>query len=553
MRNKVIYALLCGLIWLAASCSEDTPALSVQLAEGESVTVGAEAGATSTLSFTASQPWKATVSADWLEVSPASGDAGEGRLTFRVTRPNDTGEPRSATVALGAGEETRRFEVRQEEFIRVYDSQMTVAADGGEIEIIFVSSLAQREIGVFLRDDCEWLTTPPETKATGEVREWGANFVVLPNETTHTRSTSVYLGKLVDGQQVLTQNNLLATITLTQEGSLSGESTDYSRDGEVRVVQTHSAGQGIPLVMMGDGFIDKEIDNGYYDQVMDRAVENIFTEEPIRSLRDYFDIYAVTVVSPTNRFDDEQRTALKCWMEGGNSTLVGGDDQQVQEYAKGIEGIDLSNAQIVVLLNSDAYAGTDYFYEVATPSGEMTGDFAIAYCPVIDGLDSDNFFRVLTHEVGGHGIGKLNDEYAYEESGAMPADQIAQEREQREIYRWWMNVDYTPDEQAVFWSDFLTDPLYEGQGLGVFEGACAYMSGAYRPTEESMMNQNTLGFNAPSRWAIYEHIVRRGEGRMPSREEFVSFDQQTYVAPQTRGVSTVPSRPFARPRVVTLY
>ena len=112
-------------------------------------------------------------------------------------------------------------------------------------------------------------------------------------------------------------------------------------------------------------------------------------------------------------------------------------------------------------------------------------------------------------------------------------------------------MDFTDDPQEVLWSDFLSDTRYESQGLGVFEGGATYLSGVWRPTKESMMNHNTPGFNAPSRRAIYINIIKRGEGRTPDLEEFIDFDQRTYVAPtQTRAAT--PSRPFARPQVVRL-
>ena len=39
-------------------------------------------------------------------------------------------------------------------------------------------------------------------------------------------------------------------------------------------------------------------------------------------------------------------------------------------------------------------------------------EFSIAYCPVIESLESEYFRQVLVHEAIGHGFGKLEDEYA---------------------------------------------------------------------------------------------------------------------------------------------
>ena len=550
MRNKTfLWSLLLGLLFMTYACSDDTPGMSVDLPEGEAVSLGAESGAAGTLSFHAEADWTSSISADWLEVEPSSGGAGDYTLKLSVVKPNDTGDVRTATLSLISEEDPLRITVTQEEYIRVSDSVFPIEAAGGVFELHFFTSLEQEEIGVFTLQNCDWLTSPPETRAAGEVQEWVVSFYARPNETYRSRTTTIYFGKISKEEQSLTTGNLLATVTIQQQGLQSGGSTDFSEDGKVVVLQEHTKGNGIPLVMMGDGFIDKEIENGYYEQVMDKAVDNLFTEHPISEMQDYFDIYCVKVVSPNANFgvgeNNYGETALGCWMVTGIDTSVGGNDKTIQAYAQKVEGINLDDTQVVVILNSDAHKGTNYnyWYTDGTPS-----NFSIAYFPVIGNLESEDFRRVLVHETVGHGIGKLHDEYSYEENPLMPDAEIEQVRQQQEDFGWWQNVDFTDDPQAVLWSPFLFDPRYDDQGLGIFEGACMYMSGAYRSTEQSMMNGNILGFNAPSRRAIYTNIIERGEGRTPSLEEFIDFDQQTYVAPtQTR--SMTPSRPFGRPQV----
>lgn len=542
------YSFLCLVfcVLFFASCSDtEEPSFSFGNKVGESVSIEAEAGAETTLSFESALSWQASVSADWLSVAPESGEAGKNEITLTVDKVNNTGEPRSATLRLTSGSLVQEFEVVQDEYIRVESEVYNLLVAGGDFDVRFFTTIEEGKFGGLLVGG-NWVVNREE-EGTTRAGEVGYYFPLraLPNEGNQSRTITLYLVK-EPLDEAHFEDYILATVEIVQAGLSSGESTDYSRDKEVRVIQTHSAGNGIPLVLMGDGFINDEIENGYYDQVMEQAVENLFVEEPIRSLKDYFDIYAVTAVSPTNVFDNTRNTAFQCWMEGGSSTLVEGNDEKVQEYVEVIEGVDRSNAQVVVLLNSPQYAGTNYFYTTQLSTGEVKGDFAIAYCPVIEGLESDNFYRVLTHEAVGHGIGKLNDEYSYE--GAMPAQAIMETQQQREQYGWWRNVDFTADWDAVLWSDFLQDSRYDGQGLGVFEGACTYATGAYRPTEESMMNGNTHGFNAPSRRAIYDNVMQRGEGRTPSLEEFIAFDLQTY-QPSVLTRAAAPSRPFARPRV----
>ena len=65
------------------------------------------------------------------------------------------------------------------------------------------------------------------------------------------------------------------------------------KDGEITIMQIHSKGSGIKLVLMGDLFVDKDMgEGGKYETLMKLAMENVFSIEPVKSLRDYFDVFA---------------------------------------------------------------------------------------------------------------------------------------------------------------------------------------------------------------------------------------------------------------------
>lgn len=54
--------------------------------------------------------------------------------------------------------------------------------------------------------------------------------------------------------------------------------------------------------------------------------------------------------------------------------------------------------------------------------------------------------------------------------------------------------------------------IIQNDGLGVYEGGFRFMSGVWRPTETSIMNDSSKGFNAPSREAIYYRIHKLAYG-----------------------------------------
>ncbi|MBQ8438633.1 MAG: hypothetical protein IJX21_07805, partial [Alistipes sp.] len=193
-----------------------------------------------------------------------------------------------------------------------------------------------------------------------------------------------------------------------------------------------------------------------------------------------------------------------------------------------------------VMMNSPTYAGTCYLYG---PSEGDWGDGAsVSYFPV--GVNDVALAQVLHHEAGGHGFAKLGDEYAYESQGAIPGSEIS-DAQNLATYGWWKNVDFTNDPTQVKWYHFLTDSRYSNEGLGIYEGAFTYWTGAYRPTENSIMNTNVGGFNAPSREAIYYRIHKLAYGAdwEYDYEEFVEWDAKNRsTSSSTRGI---PYRPTA--------
>ena len=298
-------------------------------------------------------------------------------------------------------------------------------------------------------------------------------------------------------------------------------SSDYSQDGNVKVLQSAKVGKGIDFVIMGDAYSDRQIKEGKYDTDLDRAVEHFFAEEPYSSLRDMFNVYQVTVVS-----SGEGYGVVPSAFEGyfGSGTLVGGENSKVISYArKAISDERMDDAILMVIMNRGYYAGTCYMYYPSS-KGDYGRGLTISYFPL--GLSEEMFAGLISHEAGGHGFAKLGDEYSYKSMGEIEADFLSERKQQQNSWGWWKNVDFTDDPKSVRWSHFLNDGRYGGQGLGVFEGGLTYWRGVWRPTEESIMNHNTGGYNAPSREAIYyrAHKLAYGESWTYDYETFVDFD-----------------------------
>lgn len=328
-------------------------------------------------------------------------------------------------------------------------------------------------------------------------------------------------------------------------------SSDYSSDGVVATLQNAAKGNGVDIVLMGDAYSDRQIADGTYRSDMEYIYNNLFAEEPYKSFKDYFNVYCVNVVSATEGYD-YGNTALDTYF-GGN-TLVGGNDNAVFDYAlNALSEEEMNEALIVVVMNSDNYAGTCYMYDPENSSDYGSG-VSVSYFP--KGGNEVEFAQLLHHEACGHGFAKLADEYAYEDMGAVPSDYVSQIKSQQSSWGWFKNIDFTNNPSATRWSYFINDTRYANEGLGVYEGGLTYWSGVWRPTENSIMNTNTGGFNAPSREAIYYriHKLAYGDSWEYDYEDFVEWDarNRTAVAAMARSKSYMPTnyRPTHPPVVV---
>ena len=290
------------------------------------------------------------------------------------------------------------------------------------------------------------------------------------------------------------------------------ESTDFSKDGEVLTLQKASVGKGINIVFLGDGYSDKDMaSGGVYETLMNEAMESFFAIEPYKTFRDRFNVYAVKAISKHDRIGEGYTTAFGTAF--GNGTEVTGDLDKCYEYALKVPGItDTKNLLIPVMVNTRRNAGTAHMSESLQSSVAFFSSF---------GNHQDAFTAILQHEAGGHGFAFLADEYSSYETAA-PADVIAEYNRLYNTYGWYSNVDFTDDPTKIRWSAFLSDDRYKGK-VGIYEGAALYKTGAYRPTEDSMMNEDAPYYNAPSRWAIYKRIMELS-GETASFEKFLEYD-----------------------------
>lgn len=543
--KTTLFNLCLAFLTLFTSCHKEIETVSFENVT-ESVTLQSVVGDEAFISFTSLGTWNVTTDAAWLSLSPLSGDAGEGQVKVTAVFENNSNQVREAKVKLTSGDEACEISVFQEvgDYVLPEKEEYLIGVEGGVFTIYFETNVDVEKLKVYTSSEPgSWLRQETTSRsAASETHE--VSLHATSNKGGMSRSAYLLFVREEDGVQ-----EELATVKISQQGGQVLESVDFSEDGKIDTLQQHAKGEGIPIVLMGDGFVDQELADGTYRRVMEKAMENLFTEEPVKSLREYFDVFMINAVSENNDFGMGYKTAFSCKLAGGNSTVIKGDDVSVQVYVgKVLKEEKKRNSLAVVVLNTSVYAGTTYFgYQDG--NGKFI-EFAIAYCPVIETLESEHFRQVLVHEAVGHGFGKLEDEYVYLDKGNVTTLEMQRIRTMQ-ANGWAQNVDFTASKDTVLWASFLTDSRYQNEHLGVYEGACTYPKGAYRPSEDSMMNSNTCAFNAPSRKSLYEKVMKIGmDTEQVLYEDFVTFDkthlpEMLPVASYTRAAFSGQS--FARP------
>lgn len=301
----------------------------------------------------------------------------------------------------------------------------------------------------------------------------------------------------------------------------------YAED-EVLELQKATKGNngGINIVILGDGYDAKDIANGSYLQDMRQLIEYFFAIEPYTTYRNYFNVYTAFPVSTEsgvgtvntiryNRFNTTFTlgVGLKC------------DDEEVFDYAMKVPTVNASNIDqtlIIIVPNSTEYGGCCQMWSTGA---------AIAFCPKsADDYPYDSR-GIIQHEAGGHGFGKLADEYIYSNDFAKDGT-IATIINNKNL-GWFDNIDIIGKMHEVTWSHLIFDPRYSDI-VDIYEGGYMFSRGVFRSELNSCMNNNIPYFSTISRESIVKRI-KRYAGETYSFEEFVANDKRT-VGSTTRSV-----------------
>ena len=280
---------------------------------------------------------------------------------------------------------------------------------------------------------------------------------------------------------------------------------------------------GINIVILGDGYDAKDISSGDYLTNIKQEVEYFFGIEPYTTYRDYFNVYTAFPLSTETGVGTVNTIRYNRF----NTTYIGGvgltaDYDEIFNYALNAPTVTQDNLKqtlIIIVPNSTDYGGITQMWEDGS---------AIAFCPLSTygyPLDSRG---VIQHEAGGHGFGKLGDEYIYHNAFIDFCNCLCcghtDEFNNAKNLGWYENLSLTGKMHEVPWSHLIFDNRYSDI-VDIFEGGFMHNRGVFRSEQNSCMNNNIPYYSTISRESIVKRI-KRYAGETYSYEEFVANDRR---------------------------
>lgn len=310
----------------------------------------------------------------------------------------------------------------------------------------------------------------------------------------------------------------------THECSVSQYGYEYGEDEWITLQKaTKGNNGGINIVLLGDGFNAKDIASGKYLKDIKQEVEYFFGIEPYKTYRDYFNVYTAIPLSTESGIGTVNTIRYNRF----NTTFTGGvglkaDYDEVFDYALGAPTVNKSNLNqtlIIMVPNSTDYGGICQMWEDGS---------AIAFCPQSTyGYPLDTR-GVIQHEAGGHGFGKLGDEYIYHNAfidacGCSCCGHVLEFNGAKSL-GWYDNLELTGKMHSVGWSHLIFDNRYSDI-VDIYEGGYMHNRGVFRSEPNSCMNNDIPYYSTISRESIVKRI-KAYAGETYSFEDFVKNDKR---------------------------
>lgn len=481
--------------------TQSFPQLNIDI---ESITFEKE-NSTKPLTINSNTNWTVQIpsSSNWITTDKT---AGTGNVQLNITASANTAGDRNAEIKLNYAGKSKILRIIQKRAVNnLPQAPLLVYPINNVVNIPRLASFRWEKSTDPDKDVVKYELQLSEinTFADGpQTSTYQADTLLFYNPPLLLKENTKYYWRVI-AKDIYNDKAVSSTYSFT-----TGTQGGYT-NGEYRVAFSNTAG-AYPneLVFTGDGYVISDfVDGGKFDQDMNEGIEAFFSVEPYKTYRKYFKVYKLAAYSQDSGVTQTDKgiiknTAFNTVFKGGSSMEA--NDERVFQLAETIPAINgrLNNVLIVLVVNQDRYAGTCWMWS----DGK-----AIAISPTSrDTRGTYHYRNIINHEAGGHGFGRLADEYITTAN----KDKTITDTEKTSLQNWvkygfYPNVDLTSDLINIKWKHFVGRT---GYAVGAFEGAYYFTYGVWRSETSSCMIDNRQYYNASSREHIVKRILRTAAG-----------------------------------------
>ena len=305
--------------------------------------------------------------------------------------------------------------------------------------------------------------------------------------------------------------------------------SQYEEDASL-TLQSATKGKGINLVFIGDGYDAKDIADGTYLADMLQQVEYFFDVEPYKAYRNYFNVYTAFAMSyesgigTLNTLRDVKFKTMTVSSSGRITTDFDAALYYAVDHTPVAES-DIDALTCVLTPNTTVYDGLTKLW-----AGTQGGGAAVALCPKSKDDYPYDARGLVQHEAGGHGFGKLADEYIYHAAWIQTCKCSCCEHVdglmRMHSNGWAGNLSLNGKYSSVPWKHLINDNRFNDIA-DIYEGGFFHLRGVFRSEQNSCMNNNVPYYSTWSR----EIIVRRIKllaGEPFNFEDFTANDSREW-------------------------
>lgn len=329
----------------------------------------------------------------------------------------------------------------------------------------------------------------------------------------------------------------MTTISGPEQSPSDWEETidfEHYETGEVITYMTSSKASPINFVITGDGFTVYDMkDGGTFYTRAKYAADEFFKVEPFKTYKDYFNVYFIPAISNQRGADignTQKDTYFDTgWVSGTSySTMASfsGRSTAYNFFASHTPGYNASRTFGIVLCNEYTYGAICYWdapvlcYASVSLNTAWTAPRSLAWAGNWDGDVKEagycrgDYSNLVLHEMGGHGIGRLSDEYPSYNFSSWTI-----QSEHSNGFSRNLSVGNTDTPWESFKAAIQSAGGYATGNAGIGEYPC--VDNIYRADFQGTMVDNRKTFGVWSRYLIAERI-HSIVGESYSYDQFIS-------------------------------